>query len=706
MATRQTRQSALELAAPIRRMMLFQLSIGEPITIGGSILWEQLTCVGYNPDTSKLEAVVAIKLPTGYSGGLCTNGSTEFVRFFIDWGGGFVDAGLTSFKAHDIPDSPTLQHPIEYSVELALPVADRRRICTQPVLPRVRAVLSWNVPPNFDPNQVPVFGNHLDAHIQISPLLQLAPVQIALGSLTATALPSAAVPSLGLVELAKAYAGHNIPGHRFLLPSLAPLLQTAPAAQYPLSAEAAQLKGLGLDLNSAADAVLKVQADTSFEQLTCVGLASDQDTLAAVVHIKRPFGYSGDLCHAGSLEYVAFWADWNNDGTFDEYLGTAQVPVHDLDGALPADGLAYAVTLFSPSFAHHLRDCTHPVIVRVRGVLSWAVPPSTTDPNALNTWGNRLDALVQLRPGRAEGLIDAIYRVGGVALPDISPVTFLAYPSLVLSSACSQPAMDRPWGDLVTIQGRIYNTGPAGSVRYRVRYKPHGLADIDANWTPVTSSQSYTLIIPPSTFIPVNQTAGTEPGLGGGWFDYIEDPTTLPPIYEIDGRLADWYTGVLEGVFDLRLEYRRVIDPPGFYLRSSTVTITLHNHNFVTDVVPGVALDPSLDLDIVILGGDCHSYLQGATINGELRVVDPYFWVWSLDVEPAAHVHGAAVSPPCRVYVSLADHGDASAPYTIDTSVLDKCGYALILRGWDRTIRSNNGAVTHSAAKAVGFSVT
>ena len=46
-------------------MMLFQLSIGESITIGGSTLWEQLTCVGYNPDTSKLEAVVAIKLARG-----------------------------------------------------------------------------------------------------------------------------------------------------------------------------------------------------------------------------------------------------------------------------------------------------------------------------------------------------------------------------------------------------------------------------------------------------------------------------------------------------------------------------------------------------------------------------------------------------------------------------------------------------------------
>jgi len=63
------------------------------------------------------------------------------------------------------------------------------------------------------------------------------------------------------------------------------------------------------------------------EELTCVGLATAFDSLAAVIHVKRPAGYSGDLCHAGSVEYVAFWADWNNDGTWDEYLGTTQVNV-------------------------------------------------------------------------------------------------------------------------------------------------------------------------------------------------------------------------------------------------------------------------------------------------------------------------------------------------------------------------------------------
>ncbi len=711
MSTTTTEQpAAAEPAAMLRTNLLFQLAISQPITVSGNTQWEELACVGYNPQIGKLEAVVIIKRSSGYSGGLCTNGSSEFVRFFVDWGAGFEHVGLASFKAHDIPDTPVNRHPIDYAVELALDIGQHRKPCGTPVLPRVRAILSWNVPPNLDPNQIPIYGNRLDAHIQILPLLSLPPVAILSPKLSAIAalhqsLTAVALPRNSLAELARSYRQANIPSHRFLLPALAPLLTGAAPGHQSIAAEATALKNLGVDLSAAAQAVLQSQGNTAFEELTCVGLETDIDTLGAVVRIKRPLGYSGDLCHAGSNEYVAFWADWDNSGSFDEYLGTAQVRVHDLDGALPADGVAYSVTLFSPAFSRHLRACNMPIIVRIRGVLSWAVPPSTLDPNAPVVWGNRLDVLVQLRPGTGQGLMDAIYRVGGVAIPDISTTTFLAYPSLVLSSVCSQPAMDRPFGDLVTVQGRLYNTGPAHSVRYRVRYKPHGDPDVDANWAPVALAQHYTLIIPPSTFIPVDQVAGSEPGLGGGWFDYLEDMTVSPPKFEIDARLADWNTGSLEGEFDLRVEYRRATDPAGFYLQSQVVTITLHNHNFVSNVVPGTVLDPSLDLDIVILGGDCHAYEQGKPISGAVRVVDPYFWKWTLDVEPAAHVHGEAVTPQCRVYASIADAGDANASCTIDTSKLDKCGYALILRGWDRTIRSNNGAVTHFNAKAVGFSV-
>ena len=60
--------------------------------------------------------------------------------------------------------------------------------------------------------------------------------------------------------------------------------------------------------------------------------------------------------------------------------------------------------------------------------------------------------------------------VKGVDL--LSTTTHLAFPSSVFitSPPCSQPLRDRPWGGVVHIQGRIYNTGLPGSVRYRVRY--------------------------------------------------------------------------------------------------------------------------------------------------------------------------------------------------------------------------------------------
>ena len=40
----------------------------------------------------------------------------------------------------------------------------------------------------------------------------------------------------------------------------------------------------------------------------------------------------------------------------------------------------------------------------------------------------------------------------------------------------------------------------------------------------------------------------------------------------------------------------------------------------------------------------------------------------------------------------------------MDTTNLDRCGYTLTLRGYDRTI-VNNGAGVHNNSKAVGFSV-
>src|SRR5437016_1734345 len=144
MAEKNTATSAeLERLLSVRQTLLLKIALQEKLDFSGNVFWEELTCVGYNPQTSTLEAVVAIKQPTGYSGGLCSTGSKEFVRFFVDYGAGFEDLGYTSFDVHDIPDLGGALHPIEYMVRLPLPDTGHRRCCGHAVIPIVRAVLSW-----------------------------------------------------------------------------------------------------------------------------------------------------------------------------------------------------------------------------------------------------------------------------------------------------------------------------------------------------------------------------------------------------------------------------------------------------------------------------------------------------------------------------------------------------------------------------------
>ena len=134
--------------------------------------YEQLTCVAYSPRLDRLEATFIVKLPTGYSGGLCTPGSYEHVRFYIDYGAGWEDAGLASVNVHDIPVATDCHkdrtHPLAYTC--GVDHQPRRDWCGRPVLPRVRAILSWNwMPPAGQPDWPAPWGNRLDCNVQILP---------------------------------------------------------------------------------------------------------------------------------------------------------------------------------------------------------------------------------------------------------------------------------------------------------------------------------------------------------------------------------------------------------------------------------------------------------------------------------------------------------------------------------------------------------
>jgi hypothetical protein len=697
--------------------------ISKALKFAGTTHWEELECVGFKPDVAQLEAIVGIKQSSGYSGSLCSHGSTEYIRFFIDWGdgAGFQDVGLSSFKAYDISEAaPGPQHPLQHMVYCHLDEATRKKCCKSEVLPRVRAILAWNQIPPLNPNFIPIFGNRVDATIQIDPKWRLSclfddpDIKIDKSVLfekidleTQIKLKKPAPTPWN--KLLKEYKAAQVPDHRLVFDAVYPMLAAdknlAMAAQQPDLALISELK---IDLAAVIDKLSNDSANTSYEELVCAGLNTASDTLGAVIHVKKSLGYSGNLCLNGSKEYVAFWADWNNDGSYDDYLGTAQVEVHDLK-SIPDQGLYYGVFL-PVNLSDRIRNCKNPNIVRIRAVLSWAVPPSTTDPEQLHTWGNRLDRLVRIRHGvgPTQGLYDLIYDVGSVPIENIDPTTHLAHPSggLLSTTNCAQPAMDRPFAGLVNIDGRIYNSGAPGTVYYQVQYAAAG----SGFWLPVTNQVSYRLAHP-NPFDPHYPVETKTVNSVDGWFPYQEDPTASPPILEERARLATWNSGGLNGEYDIRLAYTTdypALNPANLHY-SNVITVVIDNDGFIVSPDANPAVDVNYDLDMVIDGGDCHHYMQGDVIHGHLRAIDKHFWKWTLDLQPSTHTHGLTTTPACRAYGSLADQGDGNAVWQLHTDQsgvrLDPCGYTLTLRAYDRAIVNSNGAIVHQASKAVGFCV-
>ena len=130
--------------------------------------YEELTCIGFNPDTNELNGVVVVKKKSGYSGGPCTDGSKEYVRFYLDYEGTgtWIDEGVVNFDAHDLPFNESLCYDVKIKID-----PDKLSCCDEKaVLPKVRAILSWNQePPAGQPNWTSTWGNVLDDYIQIDP---------------------------------------------------------------------------------------------------------------------------------------------------------------------------------------------------------------------------------------------------------------------------------------------------------------------------------------------------------------------------------------------------------------------------------------------------------------------------------------------------------------------------------------------------------
>ncbi len=151
--------------------------------------------------------------------------------------------------------------------------------------------------------------------------------------------------------------------------------------------------------------VFPMKYNTKYEEIRCIGFYPEGDLLAVIIDVKLPYGYKGDLCSAGSFEYVRFFIDWDGDGDFsdpDEDVGIISFNVHNIpdDNKVCLDKtkpLSYALTLKIDSKKNF---CTNPNLVKVRAILSWDVLPPAGNPNYTPVWGNIVDKWIQIKPAK------------------------------------------------------------------------------------------------------------------------------------------------------------------------------------------------------------------------------------------------------------------------------------------------------------------
>lgn len=671
--------------------------------------YEQLMCVGYNPQFERLEAVVHIKKNFGYGGDLCSSGTQEYVRFYIDWdnSGTWTDLGIASFTAFNIAGKKSLEY------DLTLKIDAKAKMCFIENLPTVKAILSWNQPPPENaPNFNPVWGNSLDARIQIDgfklikikDVIKLGKVEIPAALLESINLKqevSLQPKMLSLVELTELYKDKKVPKHRYAFAEVQKLIAKPALTETLLAADAKHpLIEAGFDINDLKKIIDILQpltdGNTSFEELACVGLNPNTDTLVGVLNVKLPNGYSGGSCTAGSQEYVGFWADFGSGWT---HLGTGSVNVHDIS-KIPPKGLKYAVFLPLDLSAYRQPCSSGPKIIKIRAILSWQSPPPSNNPDYVPVWGNRKETLIHIKPGPTVPTgINTPYLslVGNMGIDDINNATGLATGTGVNAYFI---AKDSPFGGVITISGHIAFPpdtfgGGATPLKYKVFVRRSGeewQALGNSFYVKVTEQVGSTFAGP----FNVKQSIDVD-----GYYTYLEDLNGNERKFVECFELAEWVTGAtMNGLWEIRMEaYDPVTNTTYLALNADStpqvIKVYLDNEAPTADVIiTGYqrGSDPT-----VYPGTDCGKFIVGDVIHGTYDVTDKHFNQLTLAVHPS----GNAVNPGTRNYPAVPTLGE-NGTWTLDTNGMKPCGYIIYLWTEDRTI-VNSGSVGWERGDSAGF---
>lgn len=588
------------------------------IKLISDVSFERLTCVGYNPDTTNMEVTFSIKRSSGYSGNLCQLGSFEYVRFYMDFhdGSGFIDQGSVAVNVHDIPNEIDCNgksiFPIQYVATLKKKTFKFSN-CGSTLLPTLRAILSWNVdPPANSPNWNPVWGGRMDCDVQLKPFWIFNPndFKIDLSNYfeIAKTYPNLSTKQLkeitgvdieqmvpvatniSLSDLVKKYEALKVPITRTVYKKVYNMIK------YPTSditmMDKSMLEKLNVNINPIIDQIIAFPIDTSkanvdFEELECVGLDYASESLVATLKIKKKTGFIGDLCDAGSKEYISFWVDWNDECSW-QYVNTVELKVHDIN--MKGDHLCYSASL-PVDATFHRKLCTNPNVIRVRGVLSWNVPPSKTNPNKLEYYGNRIDSHVQIKPGfvlNPGDVIPLFNIIGGIDVAHVNDVTgltsagaFFAYNGVTVPTGA-------PFGGVVVLNGPSF---PG----YRYRIKITNLVDGTSHY----ASDSFTVVghLPYAPWVQYT----TQTPDAGGYYPF------LPAEKNTLNVLARFVPGT-DDKFLVEIEVDTVA---GVFSK----TIQMDN----TWPIIQLKVDD---------GGDCTKYAKGDTIKGNFYVNDKNINIW------------------------------------------------------------------------------
>ncbi len=537
-----------------------------------------------------------------------------------------------------------------------------------------RAILSWNVPPPPNtPDFTPIWGNAVEAYVLVRPASQFNLKDILspdfIKDFSSAIIPEQTITLKPQPEplhaVLASYEKQGVELHRAVFPMFSELTQNPvhlSKLQSPLLnlQQLPILGGLNIDWTKVLGAIENTDGNIDFEELNCIGLQprASVDHLVGILKVKKPLGYSGDLCSTGSQEYIRFYMDF---GAGWQDMGLSSVQVYDLN-ELPKSGLHYAV-LLPVNLDQYRNPCQKgPVFAKMRAIMSWNSPPPANTPNYKPTWGNAEETTVLLSPknSNSTGLpAPAITAVCGQSVAEINQFTGL------LTNGGFNKA---PFANSLWISGHIGNAPDASSgaikLKYRLMVSNKETPVIETDYKPITNSfdiRTEQLSGGVWTFPPaISQTPDAD-----GWVAYQEDLTNpVQTFTNLD------ILGVVHTVGDvnlyrwLRIDVQDALNPATIY-KSVVVKVRVDN----------AAPTATITMD----QGPCSDINIGAEITGSYVTADEHYSHVAISV--LGNGGGVAHLTP-----SSASAMGESGTWSFSTAGMTACGYVVQLTSWDRAI--------------------